>query len=155
MIWIGIRDRPTAFMNKDIVDSSTYSVCQMMLEQWCYALVVDLGFTFDSPDLDASRSGLWCCYMYCIMAKHRTRPRAKCDWNQWVAHDANLWEWDGTPSPGNASIDSEVENPKGYSGIIFLLHGKPTSYWCCCRANEEEMPTKKDHVRVCEHERQR
>lgn len=45
-------------------------------------------YTFDRPDLDAIPSGLLgrgrgaASALYCVLAEHRTRPWAKCDWNQ-------------------------------------------------------------------------
>lgn len=55
--------------------------------------------------------------LYCVLAERRTRPWAKCDWNQWIVHNANLREWDGMPRPGNASIDSDVGGKKIPRGV--------------------------------------
>lgn len=136
--WLMLRLRDMHF-NTDHIDglhswiqtmwSHLHIVCAMILEQWCCALDVDWGFTFDSPDLDASplAFGGWkrsmssasllnssaACTVFWLLTEHGQGLNVTGISELCTQHNANLWEWDSTPSPGNASIDSDVENPKG------------------------------------------
>ncbi len=136
----------------------------MMLEQWRCAVLVDWGFTFDSTDLDAPplAFGEWkrsmssvslfnsnaACTVFWLPTEHGSGLNVTGVGELCTQHNADLWEWDSTPSSVNASIDFDVEKSQGVKWNYITSAQKNSQLLMLPLLDQQgrEVPKKKGHV---------